>query len=98
MISVGEVVRSGMIDEDTEKRKGVAVRSFPTSLVFIQSDKSLSLIDLATFDSKEVATVKFGYSALHVEYSQREKNLLIYTNKRQGQERNIQVIEIPLTM
>ena len=95
MIPVADVIRSDTIDE-TGKRTGFLPNSFPSRLVFLQSDKSLSLINLETFESREVLAVKFGYSGIHVEYSQTQKRVQIYTNRRMGQARNIWAIEIPL--
>ena len=96
MISFSEIVREDIIDEETEKRKGFLVKAFPTRLVFLQSDKSLNLLDLESFKGTEVAAVKFGYSGLHVEYMPKAKKIQVYTNKRQGQVRTVQVFEMPL--
>jgi hypothetical protein len=95
LISVADVIRLDIIDE-TGKRTGLLPNSFPSRLVFLQSDKSLSVINLETFESREVLAVKFGYSGIHVEYSQKQNRIQIYTNRRQGQARNIWAIEIPL--
>jgi hypothetical protein len=95
MIPLADVIRSDIIDE-TGKRTGFLPNSFQSRLVFLQSDKSLSLINLEKFESREVFAVKFGYSGIHIDYSPTQKRVEIYTNRRQGQARNILAIEIPL--
>ena len=49
MINLADVIRSDLVDEDTEKRKGCGVKSFPSKIVIMQSDKSLTLLDVENF-------------------------------------------------
>jgi hypothetical protein len=45
MISVSEVVRQDIVDEDTDKRKGVNIRAFQSKFVFMQSNKTVSIVN-----------------------------------------------------
>lgn len=45
LLPLSEIIRHDIVDEDTEKRKGVNIRAFQSKLMFLQSDKGLSLVN-----------------------------------------------------
>jgi hypothetical protein len=44
-LPLSEIIRHDIIDEDTDKRKGVNIRAFKSNLMFLQSDKALNLVN-----------------------------------------------------
>jgi hypothetical protein len=69
-LPLSEIVRHDIIDEDTKKRRGDNIIAFKSKLMFLQSDKALTLINFEEKMSKEVLSNKYGYSALNVDYDQ----------------------------
>lgn len=72
LLPLSEIIRHDIVDDDTEKRKGVNIRAFKSKLMFLQSDKALSLVNFEESKTYYILANSFGYCGINVDYDQKK--------------------------